>query len=57
MIKSAKKCDVFSTNVQFLQGFWPNLLADFWQNQVLDPNNVSLCKPDCILLEAVLDII
>ena len=44
MIKSAKVCDIFSTYVQFLQGFWPNLLADFWQNQVLDPNNVSLCK-------------
>ena len=32
-----------------------NLMVDFWQKQVLDPNNISLHLPDDImLLEAVL---
>ena len=45
MIKLAKIFEIFLKEI-------------FWQNQVLDSNNASLCQP-CyiILLEAVLDII
>ena len=28
------------------------LMVDFWQNQVLDPNNIILYQPDDMLLEA-----
>ena len=33
------------------------LLVDFWQNQVLDPNNISLYQPDDIILMKALLVI
>ena len=57
MIKSAK---IYNTSkyIGFLQdlcstGAKTKLMVDIWQNQVLDPNNISLYQPDNIMLEAV----
>ena len=47
MIKSAK-IYIFSTYMEFLQDLCPTgaktnkVTGRFWQNQVLDPNNISL---------------
>ena len=58
MIKSAEIHYIFPKYTGFMEDLCSTgvkqtkLMVDFWQNQVLDPNNIILYQPDDMFLEA-----